>query len=87
VKQSPDSDETVFVAREGILKRTPDIVVPSNWMEVAMNAIVANVLMREAAEAQAGTRPFTVMLLFCGLGLLATLCMSSLGFDVTGGAF
>ncbi len=52
-----------------------------------MNTIVANVLMHEASKAQTGVRPFTVVLLFCGLGLLASLCMLSLGLDVSGGIF
>jgi hypothetical protein len=52
-----------------------------------MNAIVANVLMREAEKAQTDTRPFNIVALFCGLGLLASLCMASLGFDVSAGFF
>jgi hypothetical protein len=56
-------------------------------MEVAMNAIVANVLRREAVKARngSGVGPFTFVLVFCGLGLLASLCMLLLGFDVSGG--
>jgi hypothetical protein len=60
-------------------------------MEVAMNAIVANVLMREAAKAETGVRPgirpFTVVVLFCGIGLLASLCAAHLGLDLSGGGF
>jgi hypothetical protein len=52
-----------------------------------MNTIVANVLMREAEKAQTDTRPFNIVALFCGLGLLASLCMASLGFDVSAGFF
>jgi hypothetical protein len=53
-----------------------------------MNTIVANVLMREAARAETGgTGSLAVVVLFCGFGLLATLCASSLGFDVSGGGF
>ena len=53
-----------------------------------MNTIVANVLMREAAKAETkGAGPFVAVVLFCSLGLLASLCMSSLGFDVSGGGF
>jgi hypothetical protein len=55
--------------------------------EVAMNTIVANVLMREAAKAETGAWPFTVVLLFSGLGLVASLCLASLGWDPTGGGF
>jgi hypothetical protein len=55
-------------------------------MEVAMNAIVANVLKREAVAAQAD-RPFSVVALFCAVGLLASVCIMSLGFDVGAGLF
>jgi hypothetical protein len=52
-----------------------------------MNAIVANVLMREAAKSQTDTRPFKIVVLFCGFGLVASLCMASFGFDVGTGFF
>ncbi len=54
-----------------------------------MNTIVANVLMHEAAKARTsrGTNSYTVVLLFCGVGLFASLIMLSLGFDVSGGAY
>ncbi len=52
-----------------------------------MNTFVADVLVREAAKAQTDARPFTAVLSFCGLGLVASLCMLLLGFDVSGGAF
>jgi len=52
-----------------------------------MNTIVANVLMREAEKAQSDTRPFKIVVLFCCVGLLASLCMASLGFDVSAGFF
>jgi hypothetical protein len=55
--------------------------------KVAMSTIVADVLMRKTAKAQASERPFAVVLLFCGLGLLASLGMSLMGFDVSGGGF
>jgi hypothetical protein len=51
-----------------------------------MNAIVANVLMREAVKAQVGEHPLGIVL-FCGIGLLASLCMASLGFDIGAGFF
>jgi hypothetical protein len=54
---------------------------------VAMNTIVASVLMREAAKAETGAWPFTAVMLFSGLGLVASLCLASLGWDVTGGGF
>jgi hypothetical protein len=53
-----------------------------------MNTIVANVLMREAARAETGgPGSLAVVVLFCGLGMLAALCALSLGFDVSGGGF
>ncbi len=54
---------------------------------IAMNTLVANVLKSNAAEAQTDTRPFKTIVLFCCVGLLASLCMASLGFDVSGGIF
>ena len=55
--------------------------------EIAMNTIVANVLMREAKKAQSDARPFKIVVLFCCVGLLASLCMASLGFDISAGIF
>lgn len=52
-----------------------------------MNTIVATVLKSSAAEARADLQPFTVVALFCGVGLLAALCFASLGFDVSGELF
>jgi hypothetical protein len=53
----------------------------------AMNTIVANVLKRKAAEAQTDALPFKIIALFCGVGLLASLCMMSFGLDVGAGFF
>jgi hypothetical protein len=50
-----------------------------------MNTIVASVLNSKAAEAQTDAPPFTIVAMFCCIGLLAALCMISLGFDVSGG--
>jgi hypothetical protein len=52
-----------------------------------MNTIVASVLTHEAARAGTDARPFQVVALFCGAGLLASLCVVALGFDVGGGFF
>lgn len=52
-----------------------------------MNAIVANALMREAAKAQTDTGPFKIIALFCGMGLLVSICLASFGFDVGTGFF
>jgi hypothetical protein len=51
-----------------------------------MDVIVANVLKREAAAARAD-HPFNVVALFCAVGLLASVCMLFLGFDVGAGFF
>jgi hypothetical protein len=55
--------------------------------EVAMNAIVANVLMREAAKTQTDANPFKIVALFCGVGLLVSLSIVSLGFEIATGFF
>jgi hypothetical protein len=47
-----------------------------------MNAIVAGVLTREAAKAQATPHPLTMVALFCGVGLAAAFVMASIGFDL-----
>jgi hypothetical protein len=52
-----------------------------------MNTIVANVLMREVANIQTDARPFKNIVLFCSIGLLASLCMAFFGFDVGSGFF
>jgi hypothetical protein len=53
----------------------------------AMNTIVATVLKTTAEEAQADVRPFNIVALFCGVGLVASLCVAALGFDVSGAIF
>jgi hypothetical protein len=53
----------------------------------AMNTIVATVLKSTAEEAQADVRPFNIVALFCGIGLVASLCMAALGLDVSGAIF
>jgi hypothetical protein len=55
--------------------------------EVVMNAIVANVLMREATNARTDAGPFRAVLVFCGVGLLASLGMVCYGFDLGAGFF
>jgi hypothetical protein len=70
------------------LKPTPNINLSSKPDgEIVMNTIVANVLMREAAEAQADARPLKLIAFFCSVGLLASLCMASFGFDIGTGFF
>ena len=53
----------------------------------AMNTIVATVLKNTAAESQADVDPFNIVALFCGVGLVASLCVAALGFDVSGAIF
>jgi hypothetical protein len=53
----------------------------------AMNTIVATVLKSTAEEARAEVRPFNIVALFCGVGLVASLCMAALGIDVSGAIF
>jgi hypothetical protein len=52
-----------------------------------MNSIVANILEREAAASRTEAKPFSAVLLFCGMGLVAALGMASLGFDLGAGFF
>jgi len=52
-----------------------------------MNAIVADVLAREAAKAQSEMHPFTLIALLSGVGLVAALTMASIGFDLGAGFF
>jgi hypothetical protein len=73
---------------EKLLKQTAGTTLSCNSDEEhSMNTIVANVLMGKAAEAQADTLPPTIVMLFCGLGLIASLCVLSLGFDVSAVGF
>jgi hypothetical protein len=53
----------------------------------AMNTIVATVLKTTAEEAQADVSLFNIVALFCGVGLVASLCMAALGLDVSGVIF
>jgi hypothetical protein len=53
-----------------------------------MNTIVANVLRHEAEKAQTDPRSLTIIALFCGVGLLASLlCVMSFGLDLSAGFF
>lgn len=51
-----------------------------------MNTIVASVLKREAVAARAD-HPFNVVALFCAVGLFASVCMMTIGFDIGAGFF
>jgi hypothetical protein len=53
----------------------------------AMNTIVESVLKARANEARADVSPFNLVALFCGVGLVASLCMAALGVDVSGAMF
>jgi hypothetical protein len=52
-----------------------------------MNLIVANILEREAAASRIEMKPFSVVSLFCGMGLVAALGLAFLGFDLGAGIF
>jgi hypothetical protein len=52
-----------------------------------MNTVVANILKREAVNAQTGASAFKTIAIFCGVGLLASLCMMSAGLDIGAGFF
>jgi hypothetical protein len=52
-----------------------------------LNIVVANVLKREAEKAHTDARPFHIIALFCGIGLLASLCLMSFGLDISPGFF
>jgi hypothetical protein len=50
-----------------------------------VNTIVRDLLKSRAAEHQADE--LSIVMLFCSIGLIASLCMATLGFDVKGGMF
>jgi hypothetical protein len=52
-----------------------------------MNTIVATVLKSTAEKSQGDVRPFNIIALFCGVGLLASLCMAAMDVDVSGTIF
>jgi hypothetical protein len=60
---------------------------PNPDEEVAVNTVVTNVLKREAEKAHTDARPLNIIALFCGLGLLASLCLMSFGLDISAGFF
>jgi hypothetical protein len=47
----------------------------------------ATVLKSTDEESQEDVRPFNIVALFCGIGLVASLCMAALGLDVSGAIF
>jgi hypothetical protein len=55
--------------------------------EPAMNTIVASVLKHEAAKARAGSGAFKTIAIFCGVGLLVSICLVSIGLDIGAGYF
>jgi hypothetical protein len=52
-----------------------------------MNSIVANVLMRQAAETRTDVSFIWTIGLLCGAGLLASFCMAIVGLDLGAGFF
>jgi hypothetical protein len=81
------SDETIIPHRETILKHLACTKAPLPNGEPAMNTIVANVLKSEAVKAQAGASPLKIIAIFCGAGLLASLCLVAVGIDLGAGFF
>ena len=51
-----------------------------------MNAI-ATVLMRAVPQTQTDFGALRTVVLFCAVGLLASLCMAMLGLDLSAGSF
>jgi hypothetical protein len=47
----------------------------------------ATVLKSTDEESQGDVRPFNIVALFCGIGLVASPCMAALGLDVSGAIF
>jgi hypothetical protein len=93
-RAEPASNETIrkcWRSRFLVLRKTPETAVKQSDVdlneEVAMNAIVADVLAREAAKAQSEPHPLTLITLFCGVGLVAALTMALMGFDLGAGLF
>ena len=68
------------------MRKTPETAIGQGGLalneEAAMNAIVAGVLAREAEKAQTEFHPFTLIALFCVVGLVASLALASIGFDL-----
>jgi hypothetical protein len=82
MKQSGNTGEVVLLAA----RQTPETLIKQSGAgfdaEAVMNAIVANVLAREAVKVQTNPHPFTLVALFCGVGLVAALILVSAGFDL-----
>ncbi len=87
MKQSGNTGEVVLLAA----RQTPEMLIKQPGVgfdeEAVMNAIVANVLAREAEKVQTNPHPLTMIALFCGVGLVAALIMVSAGFDLGTGFF
>jgi hypothetical protein len=81
------SDETIFIASRNIPETNRALDTSKLDEEIAVNTVVANVLKREAEKTRTDVRPFQIIALFCGLGLLASICLMSFGLDVSGGFF
>jgi len=50
-----------------------------------MNTVIANVLKRETAKAWYGAGELTSIAIFCGIGLLASLCLMLSGIEIGAG--
>jgi hypothetical protein len=82
MKQSGNTGEVVLLAA----RQTPEMLIRQPAVgfdeEAVMNAIVANVLAREAENVQTNPHPLALIALFCGVGLVASLILVSAGFDL-----
>lgn len=80
MKQSGHTGGVILLAA----RPTPEMPIKQPALgfdeEAVMNAIVANVLAREAEKVQANPRPLTMIALFCGVGLVAALIMGAAFF-------
>jgi hypothetical protein len=94
-ERNPASAPGAFASSEEVVSWLARHIAETNLLSdrtletrgTAMNTIVATVLKSTAEDAQADVRPFNIVALFCGVGLLASLCLAALGVDVSGSIF
>ena len=52
-----------------------------------MNAIVADVLARETKKIESDPHPLVMIAMFCGIGLVVSIALIAIGFDLGAGLF
>ena len=52
-----------------------------------MNAIVADVLARETKKIESDPHPLTMIGILCGVGLVVSIALIAIGFDLGAGLF